>query len=354
MDLGHWQYPKKFDVNEWVGFIYRIIDTETSREYIGKKLFFSKRSKRLKSRKNKVWTTKESDWKTYTSSSETINKLIKEHGKSRFVFIIESLHKSKAALTYAEVEKMIVEDALRTKLPNGERRYYNAIIPPIKFLPPHEESDEEASRLWTLIKDRYPNENFLWEHGMLEEEKENYRAKFRLGENNSTKRNKTDEEYEAWLNQNYRGVNNPMYGRKGMLSPRYGTHPFEKLTEEELIVAKSKMAHKGKDNGMFGRHPFANLTEEELAVVKEKMRHEGKDNGMYGKPCYYKMTEEQKAQWKLNIGKSKKGKILTEETKQKMRKPKGPQIQVTCPHCGKMGGTSNMARYHLDNCKLKS
>jgi len=33
--------------------------------------------------------------------------------------------------------------------------------------------------------------------------------------------------------------------------------------------------------------------------------------------------------------------------------PKGKQIKLTCPHCGKVGGLSNMKRYHIDNCKLK-
>lgn len=27
---------------------------------------------------------------------------------------------------------------------------------------------------------------------------------------------------------------------------------------------------------------------------------------------------------------------------------------ITCPHCGRQGGSSNMKRYHLDNCKFKN
>lgn len=30
-----------------------------------------------------------------------------------------------------------------------------------------------------------------------------------------------------------------------------------------------------------------------------------------------------------------------------------PKERVTCPHCGKTGGKSNMTRYHFENCKLK-
>ena len=61
------------------------------------------------------------------------------------------------------------------------------------------------------------------------------------------------------------------------------------------------------------------------------------------------------------------GKTKSEETKQKMsdvRKgipqpnisaaKKGvPKPKVTCPHCQKIGGNSQMTRYHFDNCKHK-
>ena len=29
------------------------------------------------------------------------------------------------------------------------------------------------------------------------------------------------------------------------------------------------------------------------------------------------------------------------------------KIKITCPHCGKVGGSTNMRRYHFDNCKKK-
>jgi len=354
-DIGHWVYPTEFDANEWVGFIYRIIDNETNREYIGKKNFHSKRSKKVVGRVNKVWKTVPSNWKKYTSSSETINKLILEHGKERFTFMIESLHKTKASLTYAEVEKMIVEDALRTKLPDGTRKYYNGVIPPIKFLPPHEDSDEEAARIFSLIKDIYPNENFAWEHGLNEEEKAEYKLKYRFGNNNSAKRNKSPEEYEKYLNEHFRGKNNPMYGKTGALAPRYGKNPYENFTEEQMNEFKKIQSENssGEKNGMFGRHPFANLTEEEMSEVKKKMSHPGPQNAMFGRPWYTNATDEEVKKWKDNISKGSKGKPKSEKTKEAMRKPKGPQVLVTCPHCQKEGGVSNLTRYHFNNCKKK-
>ena len=32
------------------------------------------------------------------------------------------------------------------------------------------------------------------------------------------------------------------------------------------------------------------------------------------------------------------------------KNPPGPQQVLTCPHCGKSGGVSNMKRYHFDKC----
>ena len=29
------------------------------------------------------------------------------------------------------------------------------------------------------------------------------------------------------------------------------------------------------------------------------------------------------------------------------------QVKLTCPHCGKQGGATNMKRFHMDNCKSK-
>jgi len=45
------------------------------------------------------------------------------------------------------------------------------------------------------------------------------------------------------------------------------------------------------------------------------------------------------------------GKKHTEKSKQKMRKPKE---KVTCPHCGMVGGISQMKRWHYNNCKSKA
>lgn len=59
-----------------------------------------------------------------------------------------------------------------------------------------------------------------------------------------------------------------------------------------------------------------------------------------------------------NMSKGAKGKVrkpFTEEHRLNMSKSgKGnPKPKLECPHCKKIGGNSNMVRYHFNNCKLK-
>ena len=146
MDLGHWEYDAEFDPEEWFGFIYRIIDLDSNQEYIGKKQFQSKTRKAVKGRKNKKIVYKDSKWRSYTSSSTHINAAIEERGKDWFRFIIESLHKSKGSLYYAEVERQVFENVLRERMEDGiTPKYYNRQIGGVKFIPPVELLEEKEA-----------------------------------------------------------------------------------------------------------------------------------------------------------------------------------------------------------------
>ena len=157
MDLGHWIYDKEFEIDDWFGFIYRIIDTTTGQAYIGKKQFWSITRKKIKDRKNRKKIIKESKWREYTSSSNHVNKAIEESGKDSFIFIIESLHETRASLYYEEVRVQITEDVLRKKLDNGIPMYYNKQVGAVKFLPPIPTDLEEEMKLNHTIGDEYIN-----------------------------------------------------------------------------------------------------------------------------------------------------------------------------------------------------
>ena len=147
MDLGHWEFPHEFNVEDWFGFIYRIVEINTGREYIGKKQFHSNLTKAVKGRKNRKHFKKESTWRKYTSSSVELNKSIELYGKDNYRFQIVSLHKTKGSLHYREVEIQVTEDVLRTRLPSGIRKYYNGNISAVKFYPPPEHLDEIAMKI---------------------------------------------------------------------------------------------------------------------------------------------------------------------------------------------------------------
>ena len=135
--IGHWIFEHEFDPSEWFGFIYRIVELSTGRQYVGKKQFHQYLSKQIEGKSRRKRVVRESKWKTYTGSSTHLNEAIKTNDKSQYLFLIESLHKSKGSLYYAEVLTHITEDVLRTRMSDGiTPAYYNRQISSVKFIPP--------------------------------------------------------------------------------------------------------------------------------------------------------------------------------------------------------------------------
>jgi hypothetical protein len=147
MDNGHWIYPEIIDVERWFGFIYRITNLKTNQQYIGKKQFWAFTRKKVAGRTNRKKIIKESDWKTYTGSSSTLNDLISSLGKENFLFVIESLHETKGSLFYEEVRKQISENVLREKLQDGSIKFYNRQIAGVRFIPPEPTPDESTTHI---------------------------------------------------------------------------------------------------------------------------------------------------------------------------------------------------------------
>lgn len=135
MDLGHWVLDKDVVLDEnTFGFIYEITNNITNKKYIGKKQCKSRiKKKPLKGRTRNRIAQKESDWKTYTSSSNDLNSDIEKYGKNNFVFKIIRVCGSKWELAYFEIKEQLNRDVLL------KDDYYNGIInvrigtPPSKF-----------------------------------------------------------------------------------------------------------------------------------------------------------------------------------------------------------------------------
>ena len=123
VDLGHWEGVLEENVDLPYCFIYKITNLTNDKKYICKKQCQSiKKRPPLKGKKNKRHEKIETDWRTYTSSSNELNKDLEQLGKDNFKFEILRWCDSKWELSYYEARLQFKEEVL---LRND---YYNGII----------------------------------------------------------------------------------------------------------------------------------------------------------------------------------------------------------------------------------
>jgi hypothetical protein len=122
MDTGIWEVCEPIPEDTF-GFIYEITNLTNSKKYIGKKQMVRKiRRNPLKGKKRKRIDYIESDWKTYTGSSDNLNEDIKNLGMNNFKFNILKFCNSKFELSYFEAKIQFEKDVLLNE------NYYNGII----------------------------------------------------------------------------------------------------------------------------------------------------------------------------------------------------------------------------------
>ena len=122
MDTGIWKVYEAIPENAF-GFIYEITNTINGKKYIGKKQMTRKISRKpLKGKKRKRIDHIESDWKTYTGSSDALNLDISTLGINKFNFKILKFCNSKFELSYFEAKMQFEKDVLLSE------DYYNGII----------------------------------------------------------------------------------------------------------------------------------------------------------------------------------------------------------------------------------
>ena len=112
------------DIDGKFGFVYRITNILTGKQYIGRKYFVQKR--KPKGGKRKV--TSESDWKKYYGSCPELKEDIKKFGKDIFKREILSLHTSVGKTNFEETRQLFLHNVLTEKLTDDTPAYYNSNI----------------------------------------------------------------------------------------------------------------------------------------------------------------------------------------------------------------------------------
>lgn len=119
----NWIMPENVNLEEYVGFVYKITNLKNNKYYIGKKFFWKiLKRKPLKGKKNKRHEKISSDWQEYWGSSEDLLKDIEKFGKENFKREILYMAKSKWDCAYEEARLQMENKVLFD--PNS----YNGII----------------------------------------------------------------------------------------------------------------------------------------------------------------------------------------------------------------------------------
>lgn len=121
-----WVYENKdFDQtpDEFQGFVYMVTEKDTGKKYIGKKFFWKPKTLPVtKSRKRRVRTRVESDWRTYYGSSKEVKSLVESKGKDNYQREILRLCKTKGECSYYEAKLQFQYDVLLSD------EFYNEFI----------------------------------------------------------------------------------------------------------------------------------------------------------------------------------------------------------------------------------
>ena len=121
-----WYYENKVfedTPEEYQGFVYEITELDTGKKYIGKKFFWKPKTlPKTKTRKRRVKTRVESDWRSYYGSSKDVQQLVEEKGVDNYRRDVLYLCRTKGECSYYEAKLQFERDVLLSD------EYYNEFI----------------------------------------------------------------------------------------------------------------------------------------------------------------------------------------------------------------------------------
>ena len=120
----NWQHNGKDFTEDLIGdnygFVYQITNLTNGRKYIGKKFFYSAKTKQVKGKKKKYKAP--SDWQTYYGSSDNLKQDVLQLGQECFRREILHLCQSKGECGYLEAKEQFIRGVMESD------DYYNTWI----------------------------------------------------------------------------------------------------------------------------------------------------------------------------------------------------------------------------------
>ena len=97
-------------IGDHYGFVYLITNLSSGKKYIGKKFFYSSKTKQVKGKKKRIKVP--SDWQSYYGSNTELQKDVIMLGEKSFKREILHLCKTKGWCSYYETKEQFVNDVL--------------------------------------------------------------------------------------------------------------------------------------------------------------------------------------------------------------------------------------------------
>jgi hypothetical protein len=131
-----WKCREEINPEKYFGFVYKITNKETGKFYIGKKVFWNNKKKKLTKKQlaelpptpgrkpTHEVVRVESDWKTYWGSNKQLIADIKQYGEDKFECWMFKQCLTKKQLTYWEMHYQCKEEVLI----NSNKSYNDNIL----------------------------------------------------------------------------------------------------------------------------------------------------------------------------------------------------------------------------------